>query len=438
MPPKDDTKKRNLNLTDSPESFAQLPAKPSLAQEVMAYENDPVARAAYQESQDIDSDYKKEATRSMRSRNDADPYVARSEGRARSRADRAGKAEAAEQKRSDFWDQGKQGTAANEAQQERNAAFQRTDAARQGAKDEAIAPIREQALARNKAQAQEQQNMQDPDKRMAALRMDMARDGRRLSYAELSGPEGKKSTYMRPTKEGTEGYLATRGKKNFQDMANKAVGMASAKPSPGLPQNMTAAAPQAGIDRATNATAAATPKPAAPNVVMPTYNRPPAQPDPNVLPPGAPAQPDPNAAAAIASFNQTQENLPRGSSMAQTANLQNLQKGNVPTLANVPGDIARSATGSAAAFMKEGMQQNPNRARDFLGGVGKVLSGKTPLVGKAKTPAPKLAATSTLPSGRPVTATAEAVAPQRPVAPRTTVQAAQPKKKQINPLLASK
>ena len=432
MPPKDDTKKRNLNLTDSPESFAQLPAKPSLAQEVMAYENDPVARAAYHENLDIDSDYKKEATRSMRSRNDADPYVARSEGRARSRADRAGKVEAAEQKRSDFWDQGKQGTAANEAQQERNAAFQRTDAARQGAKDEAIAPIREQALARNKAQAQEQQNMQDPDKRMAALRMDMARDGRRLSYAELSGPGGKKSTYMRPTKEGTEGYLATRGKKNFQDMANKAVGMASAKPSPGLPQNMTAAAPQAGIDRATNATAAATPKPATPNVVMPTYNRPPAPPSPDLLPPAAPAQPDPNAAAAIASFNQTQENLPRGSSMAQTANLQNLQKGNVPTLANVPGELARRTGSGLGAVGQSIATSAPVRA------VGNVLSGKTPLVGKAKTPAPKLAATSTLPSGRPVTATAEAVAPQRPVAPRTTVQAAQPKKKQINPLLASK
>jgi hypothetical protein len=112
---------------------------------------------------------------------------------------------------------------------------------------------------------------------------------------------------------------------------------------------------------------------------------------------GTPARPDPNAAAAIASFNQSVAQQPRGSSMAQNANLRNLQRGDIPTLAKVPGDAARAATNAVGNFVQEGMQSQPNRVRDAALGVKNVATGKTPLISTSRPdkvsptrPAPRL------------------------------------------------
>ena len=420
--------------------------------------------AMTEEDLKISNAYTKEQTRLLQAKIENDPRIKRAlrriELREKEKANKESREAKAEADRAAFWNRSKPGTAEYAEQQSRNSAAkteqdQRAQAL-QDRVEEKVKPIRDAKLAKDAAEQQRQEDMKDPAKRMAAARLANAGQGT-LNYAEMTGADGKKTTYMRPTKEGTEGYLATRGNKNLQDMVNKAQGaggglvkdradnlqgadrdlankfgnLLAAMPSPGMQQNITAPASQAGIDRVTNAMAAAAPKPATPNMVTPTFN--PAQPatQPSLMA-GTPARPDPNAAAAIASFNQTAGNITRGSSPAQNANIRNLQSGdNVPTMADVPGELARR-TGSALGSAGQAVATSAPVAA-----VGNVLSGKTPLIGGAKPVAAKPAASGTLPSGRPMTASAnpEPVVPQRPAAPRTVVQTAANKRN--NPLMAN-
>ena len=361
---------------------AIIPPKPSDAE---ALRGDPQSNESYRQSLATVNDLNREKLRAQKFQNEnagqRNPTSLRTiEARERSRQQRDAQASAKAQEREDFWNQGK----ANErpevkaAREAKQADFQQRQDSQRDRMDAALKPLREAAFARQAAEKQRQEQMQNPARRMAQARLDNAGKGM-LNYAEFSGPDGKKATYMRPTKEGTEGYLATRGNKNLKDMASKAQSRASAMPSLGMPQSMTAPASQVGTDRVTNAMAVATPKPATPNMVMPTFN--PAQPaaQPSLMA-GTPARPDPNATAAIASFNQSVANLPGTSSPDQNANLRNLQRGNIPTLANVPGMMADKAVGSVSSFVREGMEQRPNRVRGAISAAGDIISGKTPLI----------------------------------------------------------
>jgi hypothetical protein len=399
MPTDDEKKKKTFNLQNTPQSFEDLgpdgpegmgagtmavtPRQPSSAgasalAEANSVANDPELRSAYMEQSRTTTELNKEALRSRKFENEnagRDPKRERLtplrtiEARERAAQRRESQAAAEAQRKEDFWNQGKatERPEARAARDARQQDFQQRQDSQRDRMNAALAPIREAAFARQAAEKQRQEDMKDPAKRLAAMRMRAAELGATINYAEVGGPDGKKATYMRPTKEGTEGYLATRGNKNLQDMANKAQGaggglvkdragnlqgadrdlanqngnLLAARPSPSLPQNMTAPASQAGIDRATNAMAAATPKPATPDMVTPTFiNAPiPKAPERNLVAGTdlertfSPAQADPNAAAAIASFNQM--------TGAQAANKRNLQRGdNVPTIANVPGELA--------------------------------------------------------------------------------------------------
>jgi hypothetical protein len=70
----------------------------------------------------------------------------------------------------------------------------------------------------------------------------------------------------------------------------------------------------------------------------------------------------------------------RNPSMAQAANLKNLRKGDIPTLASVPAMIANKAEQSVHSFVREGMKQRPNRLRDGALVLKDIVTGKKPLI----------------------------------------------------------
>jgi hypothetical protein len=71
----------------------------------------------------------------------------------------------------------------------------------------------------------------------------------------------------------------------------------------------------------------------------------------------------------------------REPSMAQAANIKHLQKGDIPTLANVPGMLASKVQKYAEPFVREAMQQRPNRVRDGALALKDIATGKKPLIG---------------------------------------------------------
>ena len=385
MPTEDEKKKKpvGIDLNATPESFANLGQQ--AMSDTAAVANDPEMRDAFMEPQRTATAANKEALRSQKFKNENagqrnEISLRTIEAREAAQAKRESQAAAEAQRKADFWNQGKanERPEVREAREARAAEFQQRQDAQRQRMDDRLKPIREAAFARQDAESKRQDDMKDPAKRLAAMRMKAAELGVRINYAELGGPGGKKATYMRPSAEGTEAYLATRGNKNLQNMADQASAKASEMMTPQMPQQPVTGAPS-GAMAATNAMAARTPAPAAP-MITPQFN-----PSASIVGPKAPAtqptQPaDPNAAAAIASFNQSVAQQPRGSSMAQNANLQNLQQGDIPTLANVPGDAARAATNAVGNFVQEGMQSRPNRVRDTALGIKDVATGKKPLI----------------------------------------------------------
>jgi hypothetical protein len=274
--------------------------------------------------------------------------------------------------------------------------------------EEKVKPIREAKLAKEAAEKQRQKDMADPAKRLEMMKQNAARDGVQLNYAEVGGnAPWKPAAYMADTPEGRAGYERTRGTANQKQVAsaaNQASGRAAGMMTPQIPQKPATGAP-AGAMAATNAMAAATPKPATPGYagsfgtglqVTPRFNPTGGIVGPINSSPTRPAAPtaaaDPNAAAAIASFNQSVSNMPKQNSPAQQANLRNLQQGdNVPTMADVPGEIAKRTGNALGAAGQAVANSTPVQA------AGNVLSGKTPLISTTRPdkvsptrPAPRL------------------------------------------------
>lgn len=315
------------------------------------------------------------------------------------------------------------GPALSEAQQARNAEFQAKDKARTAARNtrlkEAVQPMVAKRDAENAARVSEAKRMQNPQARLDSMVSRQGLMGGRLNFAEVKQGDGRSAMYVAPTAAGSQAYVNAKVNPRMGQQT-AALGERAMGVTPQMPSTPSPAMPQ-GV--------AAAPAPPQSMVGMPTF-------DPSKLVVGSPAparpQPpaDPNAAAAIASFNQSAAQQPRGSSPAQNANLQNLQRGNIPTLASVPGMLASKAVSDAGSFVKEAITPRPNRLTGALSAIGSVAKGKTPLVGGSKPTTPSPIYQTTTPGGSPMTTSVEPV-----VAPRRVVQAANRDKK--NPLMVN-
>jgi hypothetical protein len=456
MPTEDEKKKKpaGFDLNATPEGFANLgsatmmpgsasPASPAATagqkaiSEAAAVANDPQMRDAFLEEQRLSSESQKEQNRALKARNESDPNVRRMEQREKNKKNREDANAAEAQRRADFWNQGKadERPEVREAREARAKDFQDRQTAQQQRVNDRLKPVRDAAVAQQAADKKRQADMADPRRRMADLQVRAIRDGVKLNYGEVRQEDGKRGIAMAAGPRGQAGYDNTRGAKNLEQtrsMAGIAQSQNAGRMTPQMPQQ---AGTPVGAMQATKAMAAATPAPSVPDFVSPTFKPPQITQAPRATMAATPT--DPNAAAAIASFNESVANQSRPLAPNQQANIRNLQQGNIPTLANIPGDLARQATGSVQNFLQEGMQQRPNRLRNAILGIQSVATGKTPLVAGNKPSAPRPAYQATTPSGAPMTTTVkpESISPTRTPVPRMTAQTAEQKKK--NPLLVN-
>ena len=232
-------------------------------------------------------------------------------------------------RRQAFWDQSKPGTETYAQRMGRAEKFAQEEKTRREKKERLLKPLRD-ARAAQKAIADQKQLAvtQDPNRRLSEMRMNgLGRPGK-LNYAEVTGANGQTASYTRATPEGDAAYAS------IQDARGaKMVSRATQQTQSSMPQSTGAPAynPSSAIDQQMGAQSAQSMGP---------------------MPQPAPAA-DPNASAAIASFNQSQQNIPRPSSTAQNANLQRLQAGNnVPTMVNVPGQVASNVASGTVAGAK--------------------------------------------------------------------------------------
>jgi hypothetical protein len=278
-------------------------------------------------------------------------------------------------RRQSFWDQSKPDTEAYGERMARAEKFAQEDKARYEKRDSLIKPVRGQAIAKKRVEDKKQLAIdQDPNRRLSEMRMSgLGRPGR-LNYAEVTGADGQKASYTAPTVEGGRAYAAQQDAR-AEKMASRAVmQMQSSRPQSPIAPKFD---PSSALDQQMGAQAAQamgpTPQMLPSRKINPQLN--PASTMASgsqvpLMPQPAPVA-DPNASAAIASFNQTQQNITRPSSPAQNANLQKLKAGdNVPTVLNVPGQVATSAAAgvvsgakSVAGAIQNTRLINPNAGR---------------------------------------------------------------------------
>jgi len=260
-----------------------------------------------------------------------------------------------DRRRQAFWDQSKPGTEAYAQRMARNEKFAQEEEARREKKERLVKPVRDAAIAKKAIADQKQLAItQDPNRRLSEMRMNgLGRRGN-LNYAEVTGANGQTASYTRATPEGDAAYASiqdARGKKmvsraseQMQSSAPQPTGAPAYNPSRAIDQQMGAQSAQA---MGPMPQVSPTPKIVNPNFNPSSLSASGSQVP--LMPQPAPAA-DPNASAAIASFNQSQQNIPRPSSTAQNANLQRLQAGNnVPTMINVPGQVASGTVAGAKA-----------------------------------------------------------------------------------------
>ena len=275
-----------------------------------------------------------------------------------------------------FWDQSKPGTQAYGERMARAEKFAQEDKARFQKRDSLIKPVRDQALARKKVEDQKQLAIaQDPNRRLSEMRMSGVGRPGRLNYAEVTGANGQKASYTAPTVEGGRAYAAQQDAR-AEKMASRAVmQMQSSRPQSPIAPKFD---PSSALDQQMGAQAAQAMGPTPQMLPSRSMINPQLNPASTMvsgsqvplMPQPAPVA-DPNASAAIASFNQTQQNITRPSSPAQNANLQKLKAGdNVPTVLNVPGQVATSAAAgvvsgakSVAGAIQNTRLINPNAGR---------------------------------------------------------------------------
>lgn len=275
-----------------------------------------------------------------------------------------------------FWDQSKPGTQAYGERMARAEKFAQEDKARFQKRDSLIKPVRDQALARKKVEDQKQLAIaQDPNRRLSEMRMSGVGRPGRLNYAEVTGANGQKASYTAPTVEGGRAYAAQQDAR-AEKMASRAVTqMQSSRPQSPIAPKFD---PSSALDQQMGAQAAQAMGPTPQMLPSRSMINPQLNPASTMvsgsqvplMPQPAPVA-DPNASAAIASFNQTQQNITRPSSPAQNANLQKLKAGdNVPTVLNVPGQVATSAAAgvvsgakSVAGAIQNTRLINPNAGR---------------------------------------------------------------------------
>jgi hypothetical protein len=275
-----------------------------------------------------------------------------------------------------FWDQSKPGTQAYGERMARAEKFAQEDKARFQKRDSLIKPVRDQALARKKVEDQKQLAIaQDPNRRLSEMRMSGVGRPGRLNYAEVTGANGQKASYTAPTVEGGRAYAAQQDAR-AEKMASRAdEQMQSSRPQSPIAPKFD---PSSALDQQMGAQAAQAMGPTPQMLPSRSMINPQLNPASTMvsgsqvplMPQPAPVA-DPNASAAIASFNQTQQNITRPSSPAQNANLQKLKAGdNVPTVLNVPGQVATSAAAgvvsgakSVAGAIQNTRLINPNAGR---------------------------------------------------------------------------
>ena len=263
-----------------------------------------------------------------------------------------------DRRRQAFWDQSKPGTEAYAQRMARAEKFAQDDKARYEKRDRLVKPVRDAAVAKKAIADQKQLAVtQDPNRRMSEMRMNGLRRPGNLNYAEVTGANGQTASYTRATPEGDAAYAS------IQDARGaKMVSRATQQTQSSMPQPTGAPAynPSSAIDQQMGAQSAQAigPMPQvspSTKIVNPNFNPSSLSASGSqvpLMPQPAPAA-DPNASAAIASFNQSQQNIPRPSSTAQNANLQRLQAGNnVPTMINVPGQVASNVASGTVAGAK--------------------------------------------------------------------------------------
>jgi hypothetical protein len=279
-------------------------------------------------------------------------------------------------RRQSFWDQSKPDTEAYGERMTRAEKFAQEDKARYEKRDSLIKPVRDQAIAKKRVEDKKQLAIdQDPNRRLSEMRMSGVGRPGRLNYAEVTGADGQKASYTAPTVEGGRAYavqqdaraakIASRADEQMQSSRPQSPIAPKFDPSSALDQQMGAQAAQAMGPTPQMLPSRSMINPQLnPASTMVSGSQVPLMPQP------APVA-DPNASAAIASFNQTQQNITRPSSPAQNANLQKLKAGdNVPTVLNVPGQVATSAAAgvvsgakSVAGAIQNTRLINPNAGR---------------------------------------------------------------------------
>jgi len=279
-------------------------------------------------------------------------------------------------RRQSFWDQSKPDTEAYGERMTRAEKFAQEDKARYEKRDSLIKPVRDQAIAKKRVEDKKQLAIaQDPNRRLSEMRMSgLGRPGR-LNYAEVTGADGQKASYTAPTVEGGKAYAVQQDARAAKMASRATEQMQSSRPQSPIAPKFD---PSSALDQQMGAQAAQAMGPTPQMLPSRSMINPQLNPASTMvsgsqvplMPQPAPVA-DPNASAAIASFNQTQQNITRPSSPAQNANLQKLKAGdNVPTVLNVPGQVATSAAAgvvsgakSVAGAIQNTRLINPNAGR---------------------------------------------------------------------------
>jgi hypothetical protein len=280
-------------------------------------------------------------------------------------------------RRQTFREQFNPDTAAYSERMGRAEQFAQEDKARYEKRDRLVKPLRDEAVARKAIAGRKQLAVaQDPNRRLSEMRMNgLGRPGT-LNYAEVTGANGQAASYTAPTVEGDAAYASIQDARGAKMVSRASEQMQSSMPrSPIAPSFNPSSATNPAMmgTQASQAMKTIPQNSPSPKIVNPQFNPAPLSASGSqvpLMPQAAPAV-DPNASAAIASFNQTQQNIPRPSSLAQNANVQRLQAGNnVPTMVDVPGQVASNVASGAVAgakavagAIKNTSLANPNAGR---------------------------------------------------------------------------
>ena len=370
MPTDDEDEKKKKAATNSGEPVTPLMEAQQRLQQMQG--DNEMRMAALEESRTA-AELNKEALRSRKFENEnagRDPRrdtvtpLRTIEARERAAQKREAAAAAEAQRKEDFWNQGKEGERpeVRAAREARQSDFQQRQDSQRDRMDAALKPIREEGFARQAAEKQRQQQMQNPARRMAQSRLDNAGKGT-LNYAEFRGPDGKQSTYMRPNEAGQQAQANTMAVRQEREAARQAE-IAKAESDK---KNQA--------DMAMFQRLSSMPTPAAP-----------AMPSPGVVNPQPPAQPAMQAAAPVTPGMQAaRAGLPlwqrrtTGAAPAPQPQAATPAMGPVMRMmsSKTPWADAAGAIGDAAKSVGQGLQAGASFA-------GNVLSGKlSPLAGKS-------------------------------------------------------